>query len=167
MKFGIFNLIFNHRIIAGFLGEKFVLKHKSQIIQTSHQRHLLDSAQILQVRTVGENNNGAPKIPKNYFAIKQFNIQIFILQYWTFLLVELSLFPLNLCYQFSAFYLDCSHYSYCCSKYCNSNSCRSFTLLKAIAKNFCFFSTLPLLERNTTIAENVGFSIVIILFTVY
>ena len=39
-------------------------------------------------------------------------------------------------------------YSYCSSNYCDSNSGRSFSILKVIAK------TYPLRERETTIAMN-------------
>ena len=75
------------------------------------------------------------------------------IQYWTFIycssfsyrsfnfaiakVVALNLFasifvsgPL-----FMASFLYCSFYSFCSSYYCDSNSCRSFTFLKVIAKS--------------------------------
>ena len=44
-------------------------------------------------------------------------------------------FCIGFLYWFMASFLYCFPYSYRSSNYCNSNSCRSFTLLKALAKS--------------------------------
>ena len=71
-------------------------------------------------------------------------------QYWTSHLVialptlrQQSCRSLSLCFNFCISFVDwfmasflyCFTYSYLSSNYCDSNSCRSFTLLKAIAKS--------------------------------
>ena len=73
------------------------------------------------------------------------NIAIAILNFSLLIPIYLSLFQLclSLCFNFCISFVDwfmasflyCFPYSYRSSKYCDSNSCRSFTLLKALAKS--------------------------------
>ena len=49
-------------------------------------------------------------------------------------LIPLLKFCINFVDQFMAYFLYCFPYSYRSSNYCDSNSCRCFTFLKAIAK---------------------------------
>ena len=53
-----------------------------------------------------------------------------------------------------ASFLYCFPYSYCSCNYCDSNSCRSFTLLKALAKSNgnLFAISFKSEKRTTTIA---------------
>ena len=63
-----------------------------------------------------------------------FNIVIAILDF-SVLPLLISIFCMSFVYWFMASFLYCFPYSYCSSNYCDSNSCRTFTLLKALAKS--------------------------------
>ena len=103
--------------------------------------------------TVDENIIATIKVRNNFcYPLKMVIFRILRQQYWSFLYCSLfsyrsSNFPiakivtlnLNFCMSFvlwfMASFLYCFPYSYRSSNYCDSNSYRSFTLLKALAKS--------------------------------
>ena len=91
--------------------------------------------------TVGGNIIPTTKIRNNYGAIQSFYFPISLSQYWTFLYCSI---PLCILFGISSLLLFwwLSFKSYRSSNYRDSDSCRSFSLLKAIAKR------LPLLFAN-------------------
>ena len=111
------------------------------------------------------------------YPLKMTIFPILRLQYWTFLywspfsyhssnfaiakVIALNCCCFNFCMNFvdsfMASFLYCFPYSYRSSNYCDSNSCRSFTLLKALAKSSgnliaITFKSEKERERATTIA---------------
>ena len=80
--------------------------------------------------------------------MKEFKIYIMWAVQKLSLLISLLQFCISFVDWFMASFLYCFPYSYRSSNYCNSNSCRSFTFLKAIAKSKSI-SLSPLRARKS------------------
>ena len=70
------------------------------------------------------------------------------------LFTSLLIFCISVVAWFMASFLYCFLYNYFSSNYCNSNSCCSFTLLKAIAKSYQNFLGAPIILLLTVLIKH-------------
>ena len=125
--------------------------------------------------TVGENIIATINLRNNiWYPLKMVIFPILRLQNWTFLYCSpfsycssnfaiAKVIALNLALYFNSCisFVDwvmafCFQYSYCSSNYCDSNSWRSFTLLKALSKSNSYFLLSPLRAIKSKKYRNIG-----------
>ena len=98
--------------------------------------------QSVRLVTVGENIIATIKMREK----KNFNIAI---AHLVIALISLLQFLYEICRLVHGFFFVCFPYSHSSSNYCDSNSCRTFTLLKALAKKMLILSLSPLRARKS------------------